>query len=236
MCCDRCVFEQAVSSAAEAHLAQVDNDAECGNLPAHIVQAQAARPKLTILEGEQDTKVIILQEPAALLERALAELQTATFRGGDAEVVKAQFLHLEWIMSTAMVRSADVVRYGAALTLEPARRRSIFAQVAANVRRHTSTRATSTTPPGELEIGASAPPAVGEGSELPISGGRLLCSNARKQPCDHGSRSSAREEVLCPWKEGPGRERPVQRPVGAHQQQSSGVSQCGEITLASLEA
>ena len=111
----RCVFEQAVSSAAAAHVEQADHCEEGNGLPAHIARAQAARPKLTVLDGEVDAQVVGLGEPLTLLTRALAQLKTATFRGGDAERVMAQFLHLEWIMNTAMVRHARVARYGAAL-------------------------------------------------------------------------------------------------------------------------
>ena len=110
-----------MSSAAAAHLAQAEGG-ESGSLPAHIARAQAARPKLTILDGELEAPV--LGEPLALLKHALAELQTATFRDGDAEIVKAQFLHLEWIMRTAMMRYESVGRYGTALAA--ARRKSLL--------------------------------------------------------------------------------------------------------------
>ena len=105
-----------MSSAAAAHLEMANGD----NLPAHIARAQAARPKLTVLNGEP----MILDAPATLLQRALRELETATFRGGDAEVVKAQFLHLEWIMRTAMLQSTSATLHGTALT--EANRKSVF--------------------------------------------------------------------------------------------------------------
>ena len=112
-----------MTSAAAAHLEQAANAGQNG-LPAHIARAQAARPKLTLLDGEMGTPVAGFDAPLTLLSRALNELNRATFRGGDAEVVTSQFLHLEWIMRTAMLRSATLARYGGALA--SVRRRSVF--------------------------------------------------------------------------------------------------------------
>ena len=115
-----------MSSAAAAHLEQAERGHEEDNnrLPAHIARAQAARPKLTVLEGAMNTTVAGLGEPLTLLSIGLAQLKRATFRGGDAVRVTAQLQNLEWVMRMAMVRHESVTRYGAGLA--SARRKSVF--------------------------------------------------------------------------------------------------------------
>ena len=112
-----CTFEQASSRTVASHLAKAE---ENGELPKRYARAQESRAKVVELsDGEVRISDETVQEPTALLEQALADLDTAVFIGkGDRAVVKGMLLDLEWNIKTALARAEDAMLYGSKLTID----------------------------------------------------------------------------------------------------------------------
>jgi len=111
-----CTFEQAVCKAVASHCAKAERERQ---LPERYARAQASRAKVVNLSNGQIKVEDVVDAPTALLEQALADLDTAAFTGkGDLPMVKEQLMNFEWTMHTALKRGKDLAQYGAALTLK----------------------------------------------------------------------------------------------------------------------
>ena len=76
-----------------------------------------------------------VQEPTALIEQALSDLDEAVFIGkGDRALVKGMLLDLEWNIKMVLARAEDAMLYGSALTIDMTRRRSLGERLSSAIR------------------------------------------------------------------------------------------------------
>ena len=98
-----------------------------------FVTRAVASPLLSPLASSRPSPPV--QEPTALIEQALSDLDEAVFIGkGDRALVKGMLLDLEWNIKMGLARAEDAMLYGSALTIDMTRRKSLSERLSSAIR------------------------------------------------------------------------------------------------------